>query len=112
MAGDEVRARGPACSGGKAEVARWLRRFVDSGIQMLPDEVVAVGPPWRTTVCIRARDHLKDARGDTIYENRYVIWGRLSWGRLKQYEVSEDTHKANELDRYLSEQRPDLMAAA
>jgi ketosteroid isomerase-like protein len=97
---------------GKDEVRRWLQRFAASGIEMVIDQVVMVGPPWRTTVCIRARDWLKDARGETVYENRYVIWGRLEWLRLKEYEVYEDTHKANELDRYLSEHRPELMVAA
>jgi hypothetical protein len=41
-----------------------------------------------------------------------VIWGHLAWGRLKEYEVYEDTHKANQLDLYLAEHRPELAAAA
>jgi hypothetical protein len=36
----------------------------------------------------------------------------MSWGRLKRYEVYEDTHAANQLDGYLAEHRPDLMPAA
>lgn len=96
---------------GKDEVARWLRRFAAVGIQIFPDEVVAVGFPWRTTVCVRGRDHLQDADGNTIYENRYVIWGRMSWGRLKEYEVYEDTHKPEALDEYLARARPELVAA-
>ena len=71
------------------------------GIQIFPDEVVATGWPWRTTVCVRGRDYLRDATGATVYENRYVIWGRMAWGRLKDYEVYEDTHKADALDEYL-----------
>jgi hypothetical protein len=31
-----------------------------------------------------------------------VIWGRLAWGRLKEYEVYEDTQKAKALDDYLA----------
>jgi uncharacterized protein len=96
---------------GKDEVARWLRRFAAVGIEIFPDEVVAVGFPWRTTVCVRGRDHLQDADGNTIYENRYVIWGRMSWGRLKEYEVYEDTHKPEALDEYLARARPELVAA-
>ena len=96
---------------GKDEVARWLRRFAAVGIQIFPDEVVAVGFPWRTTVCVRGRDHLQDADGNTIYENRYVIWGRMSWGRLKEYEVYEDTHQPEALDEYLARARPELVAA-
>jgi ketosteroid isomerase-like protein len=93
---------------GKAEVTRWLERFAAVGIQIYPDEVVATGLPWRTTVCVRGRDYLHDGTGNLIYENRYVIWGRMSWGRLKAYEVYEDTQKADALDEYLAENRPEL----
>ena len=81
------------------------------GIQIYPDDVVARGMPWNTTVCVRGRDHLNGPDGETVYENRYVIWGRMRWGRLKEYEVHEDTHKANEFDAYLTERRPALAAA-
>jgi ketosteroid isomerase-like protein len=97
---------------GKAEVRRWLERFVASGLQIYADEVVATGMPWNGTICIRGRDHLIGADGAVVYRNRYVIWGRMSWGRLKRYEVYEDTHAANQLDGYLAEHRPDLMPAA
>ncbi len=95
---------------GRDEVARWLRRFAATGFQIGADEVIAQGWPWSTTVCVRGRDHLRDGDGAIVYENRYVIWGRLAWGRLKEYEVYEDTHKVNELDAYLAEHRPDLTA--
>jgi ketosteroid isomerase-like protein len=96
---------------GKVEVERWLRRLVALGLQTYPDEVVVKGFPWNTTVCVRGYDHLKGPDGEMVYENRFVIWGRMSWGRLKEYEVYEDTHKANELDRYLAEHRPELAVA-
>jgi uncharacterized protein len=96
---------------GKDEVARWLHRFAAVGIQIYPDEVVAVGPPWKTTVCVRGHNYLRDAAGQTVYDNRYVIWGRMSWGRLKAYEVYEDTHKPEALDEYLARHRPELAAA-
>ncbi len=96
---------------GKAEVERWLRRFVAAGLQTYPDEVVMTGLPWNMTICVRAHDHLDAPDGNRVYENRYVIWGRMSWGRLEEYEVYEDTHKANQLDAYLTEQRPELMSA-
>jgi ketosteroid isomerase-like protein len=93
---------------GKDAVTRWLTRFAAAGIQIFPDQVVASGPPWRTTVCIRGRDHLRDSAGDIVYENRYVIWGRMAWGRLREYEVYEDTEKAAALDEYLARHRPDV----
>ena len=40
--------------------------------------------------------------GERVYENRYVIWGRLRWGLLREYEVYEDTQRAKALDEYLA----------
>ena len=96
---------------GKAEVRRWLERFVASGLQIYADEVVATGMPWNGAICIRGRDHLIGPGGGVVYRNRYVIWGRMSWGRVKRYEVYEDTCAADQLDAYLAEHRPDLMPA-
>jgi ketosteroid isomerase-like protein len=96
---------------GKPEVERWLRRFARVGIQAFPDEVIATGLPWNTTVCIRAHDYLRSPQGETVYENRFVIWARLRWGRVKQYEVYEDTIKPRALDDYLARTEPSLLAA-
>ena len=93
---------------GRAEVEPWLRRFAAAGIQIFPDEVIVKGLPWSTTVCIRGTDHLRDGDGSVVYENRYVIWGRMTWGRLREYEVYEDTEKAAAFDAYLAEHRPEL----
>jgi hypothetical protein len=40
-----------------------------------------------------------------------VIWAHLKWGRLKEYEVYEDTEKASALDEYLEAHEPALAAA-
>ena len=96
---------------GKTEVERWRRRFAAVGIQIYADEVVAKGWPWSTTLCIRGHDFLRGPGGELVYENRYVIWGNMSWGKLKRYEVYEDTHKVNEFDAYLTEHRPELALA-
>jgi ketosteroid isomerase-like protein len=87
---------------GKAELEPWLRRFAEVGIQIHPDEVVLKGFPWRQTICIRGRDHLDSPDGSRVYENRYVIWGRISWGLLREYEVYEDTQKSKALDAHLA----------
>ncbi len=86
---------------GRAALERWLQRFVEAGIQIFPDEVVVIGPPWRMTICVRGTDHLDTPSGERVYENRYVIWGHLAWGRLIDYEVYEDTQRSVELDRWL-----------
>ncbi len=86
---------------GKAELEPWLQRFVRVGLQIHADEIVVSGSPWRTTVCIRGHDHLSGDNGADVYENRYVIWGRIAWGLLREYEVYEDTQKSAALDAYL-----------
>jgi len=96
---------------GKRDLERWLQRFVASGLQIFADEIVVKGPPWNTTVCLRGHDYLRSPEGETVYENRYVIWGHAKWGLLKDYEVYEDTEKSRALDEYLAE-RGDQIAAA
>src|SRR5579859_149178 len=87
---------------GRESHQRWLERLVRVGLKTEPDEVVATGWPWRTTVCIRGRSWYDTPAGERIYDNRFVIWGHLSWGRLKDYEVYEDTIKPRELDAFLA----------
>jgi len=86
---------------GKEALERWLRRFVEVGIQIFADEVVATGPPWRMTVCIRGTDYLESREGEVVYRNRFVLWGRMAWGKLKEYEAYEDTQASKALDDYL-----------
>ena len=88
---------------GKDELRRWLEKFVDAGLQIYPDEVVVKGWPWNTTLCVRGTDHLDAPDGARVYENRYVIWGHMKWGLLKDYEVYEDTTRTAALDDYLVE---------
>jgi hypothetical protein len=87
---------------GKGEHERWLHRFVRVGIQIFPDEVIVKGLPWKQTVCVRGHDYLRSPEGELVYENRYVIWGTMAWGLLKEYEVYEDTQKSKALDEQLA----------
>ena len=64
--------------------------------------IVAKGLPWKLTLCVRGHIYLRDPEGATVYENRYVIWGLIRWGKLKEYEVFEDTEKTEGLDQYLA----------
>ena len=108
MDAEDVRFRFPGDSSwatelqGKEALEPWLRRFADAGIQISPDEVVLQGFPWKQTICIRGTDFLDTPEGERVYENRYVIWGHLKWGLLRDYEVYEDTQKAKKLDEYLA----------
>ena len=87
---------------GKDRLEQWLRRFADVGIQIGADEVVLKGFPWKQTICARGISYLDSPGGERVYENRYVIWGRISWGLLREYEVYEDTEKSSKLDEYLA----------
>ncbi len=86
----------------KRELELWLDRFVSLGLQIFPDEVVRKGFPWRQTICVRGHIPLDDPRDGGVYDNRYVIWGRIAWGKLREYEVYEDTEKSRKLDEYLA----------
>jgi len=87
---------------GKDQVERWLRRMISTGLQHKPEQVVVQGPPWNMTICLRSTDHLDDDAGRRVYSNRYVIWGRMAWGRLREYEVYEDTQKLPAFDEYVA----------
>jgi hypothetical protein len=96
---------------GKAEHQRWLERLVRVGVKTEPDEVAVSGFPWKLAVCIRGRSWRDSPAGERIYDNRFVIWGHLKWGKLHDYEVYEDTEKAQALDHYLEANEPALAVA-
>jgi hypothetical protein len=104
---DDVRFTFPGDSsfapgaGNKQELKAWLERFAAIGLQIYPDEVVFKGFPWRQTLCVRGHIYLDDPEEGRVYDNRYVIWGRMAWGKMRAYEVYEDTHQTAALDAYL-----------
>lgn len=84
----------------------WLERLVRVGVMTGVDEVVAAGFPWNMTACVRGTSWRDTPAGERIYDNRYVIWAKLRWGRVQEYEVYEDTEKAQALDDYLEANEP------
>jgi ketosteroid isomerase-like protein len=86
----------------KRELEQWLHRFASLGLKIQPDEVILKGFPWRQTICVRGRIHLDDPEDGRVYDNRYVIWGHIAWGKLREYEVYEDTEESTRLDQYLA----------
>lgn len=87
----------------KREHEQWLERFARLGLQIYPDEVIVKGFPWRQTICVRGHIHLDDPDDGRVYDNRYVLWGRIAWGKLREYETYEDTQKSKALDAYLEQ---------
>jgi hypothetical protein len=89
----------------KRELEQWLGRFAEIGLQIYPDEVILKGFPWRQTICVRGHIHLDVPSDGRVYDNRYVIWGHIAWGKLREYEVYEDTEETKRLDEYLARQK-------
>jgi ketosteroid isomerase-like protein len=108
MDADDIKFRFPGESSfapganDKRELEAWLERFARLGLQIYPDEVVLKGFPWKQTICVRGYIHLDDPEEGRVYDNRYVIWGRIAWGKLREYEVYEDTEESRKLDEYLA----------
>jgi ketosteroid isomerase-like protein len=107
MSADDVKFTFPGDSSWAGEIDNkkdlevWLNRFCDAGLQIYADEVILQGFPWKMTLCVRGIDHLESPEGEMVYENRYVIWGQMKWGKLRNYEVYEDTKATDALDEYL-----------
>jgi hypothetical protein len=59
------------------------------------------GPPWDTTACLWFTDRLASPDGQEVYENRGTIVAKIAWGKVRYYEVNEDTQKVEELDEWL-----------
>jgi ketosteroid isomerase-like protein len=91
---------------GRDEVMGFVQRFVDVGLQMDPHEILVSGPPWNTRVCLRYTGSFTTASGERVYENTGVIFARIAWGKLKYYEVNEDTEKVAEFDVWLATHEP------
>jgi ketosteroid isomerase-like protein len=85
----------------KQELEEWLRRFIRLGLQIYPDEVMLTGFPWKQTIAVRGHIHLDDPDEGRVYENRYIIWGHIRWGKLREYEAYEDTEESSRLDAWL-----------
>jgi ketosteroid isomerase-like protein len=106
---DDVRFTFPGASSwggtyvGRAAVERWVTRFVETRLELHPNHIVVDGPPWATRACLRFTDRFTAPDGTVAYENDGVIFARIAWGRLKAYEVHEDTHKTTAFDAYLTD---------
>ena len=91
---------------GRDAVERWVRRALEAGLELEPDEILVNGPPWNTSVCLRFSDRALAPDGEVVYTNRGVIFGTIVWGKVTYYEVHEDTQKVAEFDEYLAAHEP------
>jgi hypothetical protein len=91
----------PQHAANKRELAAWLERFTALGLQIHADEVVLQGFPWKQTICVRGQIDKDDPAEGRVYDNRYVIRGQIRWGKMREYEVYEDTEASARLDEWL-----------
>jgi ketosteroid isomerase-like protein len=87
---------------GKAAIAEFLHRFVETGLVGEVHDILVNGPPWRTTVCVLFTDRATDEGGRLVYQNRAVLLARIVWGKIIYQEDFEDTHKVEAFDNYLA----------
>jgi ketosteroid isomerase-like protein len=87
---------------GKPAIARFLRRFVDTGLGGETDEILVNGPPWRMRVGVLFTDRARDAEGHVVYENRAMLFVKARWGKVVYQEDFLDTQRVESFDAYLA----------
>ena len=87
---------------GRAEIEAFLRRYTEAGIQMVVDDILINGGPWRTRMAIRVRDWVEGPDGKDVYNNRAVLFAEAVWGRIRAQEDYEDTERAAAFDAVLA----------
>jgi|FLYL01.1.fsa_nt_gi ketosteroid isomerase-like protein len=88
---------------GKSEIERFFQRFIATGLQIEPHQIVVSGAPWDMRICLRFTDRAKGADGEVVYQNTGVVYAKSAWGKIRKHELFEDTQKVAEFDRYLAE---------
>ena len=89
---------------GRAAIERFLRDFVNAGIEGEIKALWIGGAPWAMTMVVRFDDAASGPDGEQIYANRTVLWVRTRWGRIvEQRDFYEDTRHLPEFDRRLRE---------
>jgi hypothetical protein len=90
---------------GKAEMERFLLRYVAAGIQMDVEDILVNGPPWNMRAAVRVHVWSPGESGDR-YSNRAVLFVTATWGRLRTQEDYEDTQRAAAFDAVLNGAKP------
>jgi ketosteroid isomerase-like protein len=90
---------------GKAEMERFLQRYVAAGLQMEIEDILVNGPPWNLRAAVRVHDWSPGDVGDR-YNNRAVLFVTSRWGKLRTQEDYEDTQRAAAFDALLSARPP------
>ena len=81
------------------EIEGFLRRYVDTGMQMVVEDVLVNGPPWNMRAAARVHHWIPGPAGSDVYSNRAVLMVRTVWGKIRSQEDYEDTERVSALDR-------------
>lgn len=77
---------------GLQECRAFTDGFTATGLQYTIEDILVNGPPWNTRIAIRAVDTQPGEDGDE-YNNRLMSVLELKWGKLRRWEVYEDTER-------------------
>lgn len=83
----------------KAEARAGLGRYVETGLQLHPHEVVVSAPPWQTIVCTLFTDEARDSNGAVGYSNEGMLFDRIRWGQIREHVSHEDTQRTAIFDQ-------------
>ena len=86
---------------GVDECLAFAQRFVDRGIQFKIEDILVIGPPWRTRIALRVHVYIPSSdstAGVDTYNNRAVAFLEARWGRLRTWEDYEDTERVAAFD--------------
>jgi len=79
---------------GKAEIERWLRRFVAMHPRYEILDIMVSGPPWNTRVGVRMRDRIGDD-----YSNEGMHYLLMRWGKVVYDRVFIDTEAVSAFEQ-------------
>ena len=67
---------------GRAEIERFLRRYVAAGIQMQVEDILVNGWPWKARAMVRCHVWSPGPDGEDRYTNRAVLAVQTRWGKI------------------------------
>lgn len=87
---------------GKAELRRFMERYVEQRFHMVVDDILVNGPPWRARAAVRVHHWQAGPDGADAYTNRAVLFVETRWGKIVSQEDYEDTERVAAHDRWLA----------
>jgi hypothetical protein len=83
---------------GRPEIRAFMERYVSTGMQMVVEDVLVNGFPWRARAAVRVHNWVPGDDGTDRYVNRAVLFVTTSWGRIRVQEDYEDTERSAAFD--------------